>query len=69
VEAHGLERQSLAALRVVGEELAQVHAAELLVVRLERPPGGESGGGNAGCRHRTASAGWPASRDVRPAIV
>ena len=38
IQAGGFHRHALAALRVVGEKLSQVQAADLLVMRLQRLP-------------------------------
>ena len=43
VESDGLGGQALARARVVGEERAQVHVFDRLVVRLQRLPGGALG--------------------------
>ena len=45
IDARGLERQALAARRVVGEQSAQMQRLHFAMVRLERLPGGPRGQG------------------------
>ena len=52
VDADGLGRQPLAALGIVGEELAQVDVAHLAMMRLQSLPGGPCGERCGGRGHR-----------------
>ena len=40
IEAGGFDRQPLAALAILGKELPQMHALDLLIVLLQQRPGG-----------------------------
>src|SRR4030095_132458 len=69
VEAHRLERESLAAFWVVGEELAQMHARDLLVGRARRLLCAARGGGGWGWGQGRPRGGWAGVGPAAPAAT